>query len=362
MVSPLVKDYFNRMRGERYEPMKYSDGPSSPSRLVVITFSFIGAFVGISSVAALHYYANFFVERDFPVMAGSFGASAVLLYGAIESPLSQPRNVFGGHIMSALISVSFYKLFNLLSQEMFDKLHWLLCALSVSVSLMVMQLTHTVHPPASATALIAVTGGQTIYDLGYWYVLCPIALGVSMMVVVALLVNNIARRYPLHWWSPKAKRIMVVDQDMSKPIADFVSQEEEIDGEKHDNLSTNRQLSPSLQSSNTDLNSTIYRSSTSGISPPDTRRHSISQVAIYYGGERDEELKNGELMFQDLGRITSHTTDIEHGQPTRHSIRIETSNPTPTSSVHREEDPRLVIQKLQQRIHELEVQLAAHAK
>jgi hypothetical protein len=41
---------------------------------------------------------------------GSFGASAVLIYGAVRSPLAQPRNLIGGHIISAVIGVTTYKL------------------------------------------------------------------------------------------------------------------------------------------------------------------------------------------------------------------------------------------------------------
>ena len=34
-----------------------------------------------------------------PLLIGSFGASAVLLFGATESPLAQPRNLVGGHLL-----------------------------------------------------------------------------------------------------------------------------------------------------------------------------------------------------------------------------------------------------------------------
>ncbi|KAG0076734.1 hypothetical protein BGZ92_002268, partial [Podila epicladia] len=252
-VAPPLEVYLGRMKGQRYDPTKLSSPPPPPpSRFAVLLSSFIGAFVGIAIVSLLNYNVQWFVERDVPVLSGAFGASAVLIYGAIEAPLSQPRNVIGGHIMSSLIGVSLYKLFNLLSAEMFNRLHWLVCALAVSISLCFMQLTHTVHPPASATALIAVSGGQTIYDLGYWYTLCPVALGVALMMVVAMVVNNVARKYPTHWWNPKTRKIIVVDQDMSAPIADFVSNtDNECDDEKcqeQDNADTVTSEVPSSSS------------------------------------------------------------------------------------------------------------------
>ena len=45
------------------------------------------------------------------------------------------------------------------------------CPLAVCLSIFAMQLTDTVHPPGGAPAFIAVIGGSTIHDLGYWYVL-----------------------------------------------------------------------------------------------------------------------------------------------------------------------------------------------
>ena len=47
---------------------------------------------------------------DLVMIIGSFGASAVLIYGVIRSPLAQPRNLIGGHVISAVIGVTTYKL------------------------------------------------------------------------------------------------------------------------------------------------------------------------------------------------------------------------------------------------------------
>jgi CBS-domain-containing membrane protein len=52
-----------------------------------------------------------------------------------------------------------------------------------------------------ATALIAVIGSNKIHSLGYLYAIIPAGLGAVIMLVVALLVNNIpkSRRYPDFW-------------------------------------------------------------------------------------------------------------------------------------------------------------------
>ena len=66
----------------------------------------------------------------------------------------------------------------------------------------VMHLTKTTHPPDEATALIAVIGSERVHQLGFLYVLSPVALGALIMLVVALIVNNLTsfRRYPVFWW------------------------------------------------------------------------------------------------------------------------------------------------------------------
>jgi CBS-domain-containing membrane protein len=123
-------------------------------------------------------------------LIGSFGASSVLIYGAIQSPLAQPRNLIGGHVVSAIMGVTVYKLL--------PDIIWLTAPLSVALSIIGMQVTKTLHPPGGATALIAVTGSAKITALGYWYVISPVLSGVLILLLVALVFNNMTphRRYP----------------------------------------------------------------------------------------------------------------------------------------------------------------------
>jgi len=64
-----------------------------------------------------------------------------------------------------------------------------------------MHLTRTLHPPAGATALMAVIGDRDIHALGFLYPITPVALGAVMLLLVGLLFNNIPknRRYPEFW-------------------------------------------------------------------------------------------------------------------------------------------------------------------
>jgi len=137
--------------------------------------------------------SKYFEPRDLTLIIGSFGASAVLVYGAIKSPLAQPRNLIGGHIISGLVGVACYQLFG--------DVIWMAAALGVSLAIVAMLATKTVHPPGGATALIAVIGGKKIHDLGFLYAFLPAGAGALILLVVALLVNNISknRRYPEYW-------------------------------------------------------------------------------------------------------------------------------------------------------------------
>ncbi|MFW6055277.1 MAG: HPP family protein [Thermodesulfobacteriota bacterium] len=175
--------YFQKMKGIGQSPPRVS--------LFEIVWSWIGAFAGITAVALIHY--RILSGSDLLMLIGSFGASAVLLYGAIRSPLAQPRNLLGGHVFSAIIGVACYQLL--------PGMLWLAAALAVATAIALMHATKTLHPPGGATALIAVIGSDKIHDLGYLYALIPAGSGALIMLVVALVLNNIPknRRYPEFW-------------------------------------------------------------------------------------------------------------------------------------------------------------------
>jgi CBS-domain-containing membrane protein len=180
----MLGNYFRKMSGTTQSPPRV--------RLAEMFWSWLGSFLGIAAVAYINY--GFLNKTDLIMIIGSFGASAVLIYGAIKSPLAQPRNLLGGHVISALIGVTAFKL---LAPHI-----WLAAALAVATSIAVMHATRTLHPPGGATALIAVISGPPVQKLGYLYVLMPVGAGALIMLVVALLVNNLApqRRYPEFWW------------------------------------------------------------------------------------------------------------------------------------------------------------------
>ena len=151
-------------------------------------WSFLGAFIGIGLIAFIQSLLLTDYENIF--LIGSFGASSVLIYGAIQSPLAQPRNLIGGHVISAFIGVLVYK--------SLPDIIYLTAPLAVALSIVGMQVTKTLHPPGGATALIAVIGSEKIKDLGFLYPIAPVLIGCLILYAIAMIFNNITaqRSYP----------------------------------------------------------------------------------------------------------------------------------------------------------------------
>ena len=158
-----MKGYFNKMKG----------GTKSPPGvgLTEILWSWLGAVIGIGICGYLSHY--YFEPRDLSLIIGSFGASAVLVYAAIKSPLAQPRNLVGGHIISGLVGV--------LCFQVFGGTLWIASALAVSLAIAGM-------PPLNGFAskwLIYATG---ILGSGVMWLL-PLAALVAMFISLATLAS-----------------------------------------------------------------------------------------------------------------------------------------------------------------------------
>jgi len=145
-------------------------------------FSALGALIAISCVALLSKTTNV------PFMMAPFGATCVLAFGVQDSPLAQPRNIIGGHLIASVIGLAC--------------LHWLgndwySLALGVGLPIGIMQLTKTTHPPAGATPLVIILSGAK-----WSFILYPVLTGAVAIVVIALVFNNIlsTRRYPKYWF------------------------------------------------------------------------------------------------------------------------------------------------------------------
>ena len=119
-------------------------------------------------------------------LAGSFGSSMVLLFGFPESPFAQPRNVFFGHFVTALVGIIFV---NLIPLPIYVNI-----ALAVGVGIFFMILFNVVHPPAGGNPIMVIIGSAS-----YEYLINPIIFGCIIILLLAILVNKflLKRNYPL---------------------------------------------------------------------------------------------------------------------------------------------------------------------
>lgn len=108
-------------------------------------------------------------------------------------------------------------------QERFESLRWLAASLSTAIAIVVMQLTGTTHPPAGATALLPATN-EEIWRLS-WYYLPVVLLSSVMLLVCALLFNNLHRRYPVFWIAPTPPKPAAPPAPVLAPV-DISSDEE----------------------------------------------------------------------------------------------------------------------------------------
>lgn len=145
--------------------------------------SAIGALVGIFAVISVSGWLLGSTTAVYIIP--SMGASAVLLFAAPHSPLAQPWNLVGGHLLSAIAGVA-------CAQLVPDVGLAAACAVGLAVGLM--YYLRCIHPPGGATALAAVIGGAPIRDLGFEYVVNPVLLNTAIILALALLFN-----YPFAW-------------------------------------------------------------------------------------------------------------------------------------------------------------------
>lgn len=161
----LLSPHIARFTGYRdvnaslpYEPLPFAPFTwleRIPLEVETWLFAWIGAFGAILLIEAIMSANTAFQEvYHSPLIITSFGASAVLLFGVIESPLAQPRNFVGGHFISALVGTCITRLWVLdpryqgyLDNRKFHADTFVNGGLSMATSLLAMLMTGTAHPP-----------------------------------------------------------------------------------------------------------------------------------------------------------------------------------------------------------------------
>ncbi|WP_342120177.1 HPP family protein [Pseudoduganella sp. OTU4001] len=144
-----------------------------------------GAFLGL---ALTSFVAHYLLGDHAIWLVAPMGASAVLLFCLPASPLAQPWPVIAGNVVSGLVGAACVQYFGTGA---------LCAALATPLAIAAMFALRCLHPPGGAVALMVVIGGPAIQSLGYRFALGPVLLDCVLMVLAAMVYNNLTgRRYP----------------------------------------------------------------------------------------------------------------------------------------------------------------------
>ena len=118
-------------------------------------------------------------------LLASFGSSMVLLYGYPESPFAQPKNVFFGHLVTALVGMF---VLNFVPLPLY-----LIIPIAVGFGVGLMILLNVTHPPAGGNPIIVIIG-----SVSFDYLLNPVMTGSVIIIISALIINRfiLKKTYP----------------------------------------------------------------------------------------------------------------------------------------------------------------------
>lgn len=148
----------------------------------ITTRAITAAVSGLGGFATIYLLAQLSASLDAVLLIAPFGASCVLVFAIPQSPLAQPRNVIGGHFISALVGLAVLSLLGVSP---------LSYALAVGVAIATMQLTGTLHPPAGADPIVVLLAGA-----GWHFLLTPILAGTLAIVVTAIIYHRWISKRP----------------------------------------------------------------------------------------------------------------------------------------------------------------------
>ena len=143
--------------------------------------SFLAGFFSIITIGILTFLTY---RTEFGIfLLASFGSSMVLLYGYPESPFAQPKNVFFGHLVTALVGLFFLYLIPLPI--------FLTIPLAVGFGVGLMILLNITHPPAGGNPIIVIIGSVSLD-----YLLSPVILGSIIIIIFAIITNKFILKKP----------------------------------------------------------------------------------------------------------------------------------------------------------------------
>ena len=118
-------------------------------------------------------------------LIASFGSSMVLLYGYPESPFAQPKNVFFGHLLTALVGIIIL---------IFVPLPiFITIPIAVGLGVGLMILFNVTHPPAGGNPIIVIVG-----SVSFEYLFSPVITGSIIILIFAIILNRLIlkKKYP----------------------------------------------------------------------------------------------------------------------------------------------------------------------
>ena len=143
-------------------------------------------FAGIFSIFTIGVLTALTYKTDLGIfIIASFGSSMVLLFGYPESPFAQPKNVFFGHLLTALVGMFFLHFIPL---PLF-----IIIPLAVGFGVALMILFNVTHPPAGGNPIIVIIGSVSID-----YLLSPVISGSIIIIIFAIVFNRLIlkKKYP----------------------------------------------------------------------------------------------------------------------------------------------------------------------
>ena len=136
-------------------------------------------FAGIFSILTIGVLTVLTYKTELGIfIIASFGSSMVLLFGYPESPFAQPKNVFFGHLLTALVGMFFLYLIPL---PLF-----IIIPLAVGFGVGLMILFNVTHPPAGGNPIIVIIGSVSID-----YLLSPVISGSIIIIIFAIVLNRL---------------------------------------------------------------------------------------------------------------------------------------------------------------------------
>ena len=141
---------------------------------------------GLFSIITIGLLTFLTYKTEFGVfLLASFGSSMVLLYGYPESPFAQPKNVFFGHIVTALVGLI---ILHFIPLPIFITI-----PLAVGLGVGLMILFNVTHPPAGGNPIIVIVG-----SVSYDYLFSPVITGAIIIIIFAIIINRfiLKKSYP----------------------------------------------------------------------------------------------------------------------------------------------------------------------